>query len=121
MPIISRIVCSMNQNVHIVKNMVNKKKENNGTQSKMKSVGKNDNESAALSIPQRCDNNDCVINDNILYDMNTHYYNSKNKNLNITTSIVDEGNRVIIVNVSEWFDSKLGKTRKHVSQTIYDV
>ena len=65
---------------------------------------------ARVKILQRKEEKDCE-----------YTYKSQNDNLHIHTVIKDEGDRVVGINKSVWFDSKLKKIRKRISQTVYDV
>ena len=66
--------------------------------------------STRVKILQRKEEKDCE-----------YTYKSQNDNLHIHTVIKDEGDRVVVINKSVWFDSKLKKIRKRISQTVYDV
>ena len=66
--------------------------------------------STRVKILQRKEEKDCE-----------YTYKSQNDNLHIYTVIKDEGDRVVVVNKSVWFDSKLKKFRKQITQNVYDV
>jgi hypothetical protein len=106
MAIMNRIVCSMNQNVkHLYA------KNGNGSKSSFH----------IAKIPNNTQETDLTCKDCKKVKKSNSYYASHNNNLIITTNVIDEGDRVVIIRRTEWFDSKLGKLRSQISQNIYNV
>ena len=142
MPIVTRIACSVAQNVKymqsvrmkkIRKNAVSNECNNNNSNQKNTSSNNDNSKLIATIVPISAKNTESSTDivhtpvdmeapiDTVIERKVESKFQSDNMNLVMKTKIIDEGDRIIVQVNTEWFDPKTNKAKKQLSQSVYDI